>query len=295
MEKSFVRRFIFDKLPVRGAFVDLTDVWQTIAAQKEYPEGIKQLLGELIAANVLMTSNIKLHGKVTAQIQDNEKFDLVVSECNHDLHVRATAKFESSVHADNQVSYLDCISHGSLVISITSDQDGKLYQSVVALAHHDLSKVLTNYMLQSEQLQAIFIIAYTTERVVGFLLQQLPDHAGVHMDDINRIFMLAETLTTSELLHHDLSTILHRLFSEDDLVLFDPNIVQFKCTCSRERVSNMLRSLGQEEALSIIADEGKITVTCDFCNTIYSFNENDVQDMFNTLCIDIECISQELH
>lgn len=295
MGNSFVQRFIFDKLPIRGACVDLTDVWQTIAAQKEYTTGIRQVLGELMAANILMMSNVKLHGKIIAQIQDNPKLDLVVSECDHDMHVRATAKFERSVHEDNQVNYNDCIKQGTLVISIDSNNDGKVYQSVVALAGHDLSQVLTEYMLQSEQLRTLFVIAYSESRVVGFMLQQLPDQAGLHDDDINRIFMLADTLTQSELLHYDLNNILHRLFNEDDIVLFDVQKVQFKCTCGRERVSNMLRSLGQEEALSIIADEGSITVTCDFCNTVYSFNEQDVQDMFSTLCVDIECISQEIH
>lgn len=295
MGNSFVQRFIFDKLPIRGACVDLTDVWQTIAVQKEYTTGIRQVLGELMAANILMMSNVKLHGKIIAQIQDNPKLDLVVSECDHDMHVRATAKFERSVHEDSQVNYNDCIKQGTLVISIDSNNDGKVYQSVVALAGHDLGQVLTEYMLQSEQLRTLFVIAYSENRIVGFMLQQLPDQAGLHEDDINRIFMLADTLTQNELQHYDLNNILHRLFNEDDIVLFDAQKVQFKCTCGRERVTNMLRSLGQEEALSIIADEGSITVTCDFCNTVYSFNEQDVQDMFSTLCVDIECISQEIH
>ena len=78
MAKSFVRKFTFENLPIHGAFVELTDAWNVIAAQKEYPDGIKQLLGELLAANVLLTTNIKLEGKIIAQIQDNPKVDLLV-------------------------------------------------------------------------------------------------------------------------------------------------------------------------------------------------------------------------
>ena len=165
MKKSFLRRFIFDKLPVRGACVDLTDVWQTISAQKEYPDGVKQVLGELMAANVLMTANIKFEGKIITQIQGNPKFDLVVSECDNELGVRSTAKYEHSVHEDNQVSYLDCMARGSMVISIDSEKDGKLYQSVVALTKLDLGDVLTEYMLQSEQLRAFFVLAYSSSRL----------------------------------------------------------------------------------------------------------------------------------
>ena len=295
MEKSHVRRFIFDKLPIHGAYVELTDVWQTIAVQKEYPDGIKQVLGELLVSNILLTTNVKLKGKIIAQIQNNPKVDLIVSECSNGFQVRATAKYSTSVHQDNQVSYKDCLSHGRLVISIDSNADGKLYQSVVALSGYDLEEILTEYMIQSEQLRTIFVIAYTESKIVGFMLQQLPDADGKMSDDIDRVFMLAETLKHSELLHNNIEVILKRLFEEDDVVLFEPHPINFKCTCSKERVCNMLRSLGKEEALGIIADEGIIRVTCDFCNTAYSFESFDVEAMFSNLLIDNECISQERH
>lgn len=293
--KSFMRRFIFDKLPLRGVYVVLSDVWTTIVEQKEYPDSIKQILGELLSANVLMTSNLKLKGKITVQIQDNPKLDLVVSECSNDLIVRATAKFSKSIHEDNQISYLDCLAKGALVISIDSKGDGKLYQSVIALPGLDLSEVLNEYMLQSEQLKSIFILACSEDKVVGFMLQQLPDHAGNYIDDINRIFMLANTLTKGELMHEDIVLILHKLFNEDDIVLYEPHPVKFSCTCSRAKVSNMLRSIGKEEAHSIILEQGKIEVTCDFCNTNYIFDINDVNNIFSMLCVDMESISQEIH
>jgi molecular chaperone Hsp33 len=295
MAKSFVRKFIFDKLPIHGAYVELTDVWHTILSQKEYPEGIKRLLGELLVSNVLLTTNIKLEGKIIAQIQDNPKLDLAVSECSNNLKVRATAKFANSAYQDNQISYTDCIEAGALVISIDSNADGKLYQSVVGLNGYNLEEILTEYMLQSQQLRSIFLIAYSESKVAGFMLQQLPDKGGIMTDDIDRVFFLAETLKHSELLHDEIGIILKRLFDEDDVILYDPHLVEFSCTCSRERVSNMLRSLGKNEALGIIADEGLIKVTCDFCNTVYSFDNQNVEDMFNTLCVDIECVSQEVH
>ena len=240
MAKSFVRKFMFDKFPIRGAFVELTDAWQTIAKQKEYPEGIKQLLGELLASNVLLTSNLKLQGKIIAQIQDNPKIDLVVSECTNNLKVRSTAKFSESVHKGNQITYEDCIEKGTLVISIDSNLDGKLYQSVVGLNGYDLEEILSEYMLQSEQLPTVFVIAYSTQKVVGFMLQQLPDTKGAMADEINRIFILSETLTHAELLKEDASVIINRLFNEDDVVLFDEQKVEFGCTCSHDRGSNML-------------------------------------------------------
>ena len=295
MAKSFVRKFIFENLPIHGAFVELTDAWNVIAAQKEYPDGIKQLLGELLAANVLLTTNIKLDGKIIAQIQDNPKIDLLVSECTNELTVRATSKFSETVHEDNQISYNNCIEVGTLVISIDSNSDGKLYQSVVSLNGQNIEEILTEYMLQSEQLRTVFVIAYSSEKVVGFMLRQLPDTAKLMEDEIDRVLFLAKTLKHTELMKDEISVILNRLFDEDDVILYEPEEVEFSCTCSRERVSNMLRSLGKEEALSIIADEGAINVTCDFCNTVYSFDNQDVEDMFKNLCIDVECVSQEVH
>lgn len=292
---STLQRFIFDKIPMRGAFVDLTDVWATISTQREYPDGIKQFLGELTAANVLIASSIKFEGKVIIQINDNPKIGLMVSECTNNLKVRATAKFSKTTYEDGQVSYHDCVSKGILVISVDTDNSHNRYQSLVPLSSHDLATALEEYMLQSEQLNSLFLFAYTNNRVVGFMLQQLPDHASEFSNDIEKVCVLANTLTHEELLSLDLAQILSKIFYEDDIILFDKEKVKFSCTCSLERVTNMLRSLGQEEALSIIAERGSIEVACDFCNNHYNFTECDVKTMFSVLCLDIESVSSEIH
>ena len=295
VNKSFVQRFIFDQLPVRGVFVVLEDVWQTIAGQKEYPDGLMQILGELLSANILLTANLKLKGKVIAQIHNNPKVDLVVRECSHDFNLRATAKFSESVHKDNQISYADCLDVGRLVISIDANNDGKLYQSIVALSGMDLSDTLDEYMLQSEQLKTKFVLAYSKHKVVGFMLQQLPDIDQKYELDVERIFKLAETLTHTELLIDEIPELLHKLFNEDDVILFEPHSVHFLCRCGRESVANMLRSLGKDEVESIIAELGKIEVTCDFCNSVYTFNAFDAHNILSTLDMDMQSISSEVH
>ena len=295
MESSFIQKFVFDKLPVRGAFVVLNDAWQTISAQKIYPDGVRRVIGELLAANILVTTNLKLNGKVIAQIQDNNKIDLIVSECSNDFKVRATAKFSSGVSKDNQLSYGDCLDSGRLVISIDSFTSVDIYQSIVALSGLNLADILDEYMLQSEQLKTCFILAYSNDKVVGFMMQQLPDVENHFLDDIERVFMLAKTLTENELLSDEVSLILHKLFKSDDVVLFEPHSVKFMCRCGRENVANMLRSLGKQEAESIIEEQGKIDVTCDFCNSSYTFNAFDIHNIFCSLDIDVESISGEVH
>lgn len=295
MANNFVQRFMFASIPVRGVYVELTDVFETIANQKEYPEGILRIIGELMVANIMMTSNIKLDGKVIVQLQNNKCYDLIVSECTNELTVRATAKFENSLHQDIQADYVSCLKEGSLVISIDSESDGQLYQSVVSLMGQDLAEVITEYMMQSEQLKTVFKIAYSKEKVVGFMLQQLPDYNESFSEEIERLFILGNTLTNNELLNLGLSKVLNYLFNEDDIYVYNNQNIEFKCKCSRERVCNMIRGLGIDEAKSIIADEGIISVTCDFCNSNYKFDDEDINNIFNQIDIDIECVSQEIH
>jgi molecular chaperone Hsp33 len=96
----------------------------------------------------------------------------------------------------------------------------------------------------------------------------------------NRIAMLAATLTRDELLTLAPQQILHRLFWEETLRLFEPAQPRFACTCSRERVRNMLRGLGRDESDSLIAEQGRVEVGCEFCGQQYRFDAVDVGEMF---------------
>jgi molecular chaperone Hsp33 len=265
---SYLQKFMFEDVPVKGSVVVLNDAWQTIAQQQDYPSGLAQLLAELLAANILLTSNLKLTGSVICQIQDNPYFNLVVSEVNSALQVRATAKFNSTMN----LSYLDYCKTGRLVVSIDSKTDGNLYQSIIALSGNKLSDVLNEYMVQSEQIQSWFLLAYVENKVVGMLLQQLPDVMTMHVDDIQRIFMLADTLNSSELAKmSSIEDLLYKLFNQDNVRLFAPQTIEFACSCNRERLSSILLSLGQDELTSLINEERDIMIDCDYCHQQYVF------------------------
>lgn len=294
MSTSYIQKFIFENLPIKGSMVVLDDSWKTIAGQREYPLGLKQLLGELLAANVLLTSNLKLEGKVICQIQDSPCFNLVVSECSNNMDIRATAKWQDR---DNSFpDYTKCLEQGRLVVSIDSKNDGNLYQSIIAFNGGAVSEVLNSYMAQSEQLRSWFFLAYNEERVVGFMLQQLPDIHNQFSLDIERVFMLAETLTGSELLNDNLEKIIYKLFHEDDVVLMLRQNVNFACSCSRDRVSEILCNLGKEELESLIADQGGISVDCDYCNQKYRFSKAELSTLILKISInDIKPISNQIH
>lgn len=317
---SELHKFLFDGLPVRGMIVRLTDAWQEILARRAsnsttgaYPPPLAELLGEMTAAATLMQSNIKFNGALILQIFGDGPVKVAVAEVNPDLSLRATAKLVGELPADARLPDMVNV-HNKGRCAITLDPKDRMpgmqpYQGVVPLFgdHGEklgkLSDVLQHYMLQSEQLDTTLVLAADDKVAAGLLIQRLPvkgegnlegssqrDHDQDNPDqigrneDYNRIAILASSLKRDELLTLDVETILHRLFWEEKLLRFEPQAGQmgphFACTCGRERVANMIRSLGVAEAESILAERGDIEVGCDFCGTQYRFDAVDTVQIF---------------
>lgn len=307
---SELHKFIFEGLPVRGMLVRLTDSWREVlrrraAAHDEFPEPVRHLMGEMAAAGSLMQANIKFNGALILQIFGDGPVKLAVAEVQPDLAFRVTAKVVGEVAGDARLEAMLNV-HGQGRCAITLDPKDKLpgqqpYQGVVPL-HGDrreplqqLSEVLEHYMLQSEQLDTKLILAADDEVAAGLLIQRLPvegeGNLGARNEDeiglneaYNRIAHLAATLTRDELLTLTPDTVLHRLFWEEKLLRFEPLIGEqgphFACTCSRDRVAGMLRSLGRDEVDGIVAEQGRVEIACDFCGTKYHFDAVDVGELF---------------
>ncbi len=310
---SELHKFLFDGLPVRGSIVRLTDAWTDILARRQanpatgaWPPPVAELLGEMAAAGTLIQSNIKFNGALVLQIFGDGPVKVAVAEVQHDLGLRVTAKVVGHVAVNARLP--DMVNLGNKGrCAITLDPKDRFpgqqpYQGVVPL-HGDrrekldkLSDVLEHYMLQSEQLDTKLVLAADSKVAAGLLIQRLPvegegnlsgslvsraneDEIGVN-EDYNRIAMLAASLTREELLELDVDTILRRLFWEEKVLRFEPQTPHFACTCSRERVANMIRGLGREEAESILADQGEIDVGCDFCGQQYRFDAVDAARIF---------------
>ncbi len=309
---SQLHKFIFDGMPVRGMLVQLTDVWQEVlkrrAANAEtgaYPEPVRHLLGEMTAAAVLMQSNIKFNGSLVMQIFGDGPVKLTVVEVQPDLSLRATAKVVGEVNDSLTLSQMVNVTNEGRC-AITLDPLNKLpgqqpYQGVVPLFDDQrnklekFSEVLQHYMLQSEQLDTTLVLAADDKTAAGLLIQRLPVMGGANLsakstaadedeigrnEDYNRISILAASLQRDELLTLDAETILRRLFWEEKLVRFEPLNPKFACSCSRERVSNMIRSLGADEVESILAERGDVEVGCDFCGQQYRYDPVDAAQIF---------------
>ncbi|MEJ6023801.1 Hsp33 family molecular chaperone HslO [Ramlibacter sp. PS4R-6] len=311
---SELHRFLFEGLPVRGSIVRLTDSWTDILERRRrstggsWPAPVAELVGEMAAAGALMQSNIKFNGALILQVFGDGPVKVAVAEVQHDLSLRATAKVVGPVGGSARLSEMVNV-HNKGRCAITLDPRDKFpgqqpYQGTVPLYgdRHEkieqLSEVLEHYMLQSEQLDTKLILAADEKVAAGLLIQRLPaageknlagssvsqeneDQIGVN-EDYNRIATLAGSLTRQELLELDVDTVLRRLFWEEKLMRFPSQRPRFACTCSRERVSNMIRGLGREEADSIVAEQGEIDVACDFCGQQYRFDAVDAAQLFTS-------------
>ena len=309
---SSLTKFLFEGQPVRGMLVRLDGAWQEVLRRRqtvgEHAPEVRVLLGEMAAAGVLMQANIKFNGALVLQVFGDGPVKLAVVEVQPDFSFRATATVVGDVQSGAQLEALLNV-HGQGRCAITLDPKDKFpgqqpYQGVVPLfstSHGDqreplqqVQQVLEHYMLQSEQLDTRLVLAANDDVAAGLLIQRLPvegtgnlqgaarrneDEIGIN-EAFNRIAMLAATLTRDELLTLPSDQILHRLFWEETVRVFDAETPRFACTCSRERVRNMLRGLGREESDSLIAERGEVEVGCEFCGLQYRFDAVDVGEMF---------------
>lgn len=282
-----LNRFLFENTPVRGNIVNLTNTFQLALNKQQLPAGLKRALGELMAASALLTATLKMNGSLVLQIQSKGALKLLVVECTSDFGIRATAKWNGEI-SDEQ-NLFDLIEHGQFVITLDPKDGGQTYQGIVPIEGDDISTILENYMLRSEQIDTKIWLASDGKSAAGMLLQKLPDtmnqvsrseeSAEHDIDAWNRVGHLADTITNEELLDLDTETLLHRLFHEEDVRLFEASNTKFFCSCTRTSVANMLRMLGNEEISGILEEQGKIEVNCDFCNTHYQFDKVDAAQL----------------
>jgi molecular chaperone Hsp33 len=250
------------------------------------------MLGEMVAAAALLSANLKFNGSIIMQIHGDGPVKLLVVECDADLHMRATAKVASDAVIKDGVSVTQLVNeHGHGRFVITLDPKDKLpgqqpYQGIVPLDGDSVGVIIENYMLRSEQLDTKLWLAADDKVSRGLLLQKLPNQGGTEvpvedaLETWNRVVALASTLKHEELLQTDIGTLMHRLFWEETIRVFEPKHPSFHCTCTREKVGNMLKMLGRPEIESALAELGQLGIDCDFCGQHYDFDKVDCAQLF---------------
>jgi len=283
-----LQRFMFENAPIRGELVHLESSWRAVLERHDYPDVLRNLMGELSAAAVLLAATLKLQGSLVLQIQGKGPIKLLVVECSGagDLQLRATAKWSGDLV---QGSLAELVGEGLFVITLDPKDGKQVYQGIVELEGKSVAEILENYMARSEQLETRLWLAADGHCAAGMLLQKLPeqmekpgqpDKPGQDADAWQRAALLADTLKPEELLHESAQTLIHRLYHEDDMRLFDAQAVTFHCSCSRQSVGQMLKMLGRDEIHGILDERDAIEVFCEFCNQRYEFDRIDAELMF---------------
>jgi molecular chaperone Hsp33 len=286
-----VRRFIVENRPVRGHWVRLEGAWRELRAHKEYPEPVRELLGQAVAASVLLAATLKFNGTLTFQLRGNGAVKLLVAQCTHDFRLRAVANFDGaavdglSSESQGGAAFRRLVgSEGRIVVTIESDERNQRYQGIVPLTGASLADSLETYFSSSEQLPTRVLLAADSERGVGVLVQKLPDPANSDESDMKAVWEDAqrgiERLNTTDLLMRPVEELLERGFAAHDMRLFKGAPVQFECRCSEGRVSSLLRALGADEVRDVLKEQGSVTVTCEFCHRPYRFDAVDVEALF---------------
>jgi molecular chaperone Hsp33 len=272
-------RFVFEYAPVKGSIVQLDSVWQTVQSHADYPSSLRRVLGELLAAAALLTSNIKFDGSLILQLQGKGPVRLIVVEATSNKTLRATAKWTGEVAGG--ITLAELLGHGHFAITLDQSQAGKQnYQGIVPMTAGSVAETLMHYMQTSEQLDTRIYLASSNARVAGMLLQRMPDQKSADADAWNRAILLADTLKADELLTLPPGDTLMRLFHEETLRQFEQEPLSFACTCSREKVGSMLKMLGREEVDAVLAEQGGVEITCEFCDRQYRFDAVDIAQLF---------------
>jgi molecular chaperone Hsp33 len=286
-----VRRFIVENRPVRGHWVRLEGAWRELRAHQDYPEAVRDLLGQAVAASVLLAATLKFNGTLTLQLQGNGAVRLLVAQCTHDFKLRAVARFDEAaveeIAAQPQgggVFRRLVGTDGRFAVTIEADEKNTRYQGIVPLTGASLGDSLETYFASSEQLPTRVLLAADGERGGGVLVQKLPDPANADESDMKATWDEAqrgiESLSPADLLHRPVEELLEHGFAAHDMRLFKGTPVQFECRCSQGRVSSLLQSLGAEEVRDVLKDQGAVTVTCEFCHRPYRFDAVAVDALF---------------
>ncbi|HHQ4675313.1 TPA: Hsp33 family molecular chaperone HslO [Aeromonas veronii] len=280
--QDLLYRYLFEEYEVRGELVQLDHTYRHVVEAQNYPVQVQKLLGELLVATSLLTATLKFEGSITVQLQGDGPVRLAVINGDNNQQLRGVARYEGELPSDGKLQSL--IGNGQLIITITPEQ-GERYQGIIALDADTLAGCLEHYFARSEQLATKLWIRTGyhegAPRAGGIMLQELPAQSEDHSNDFDHLTQLTSTIKDEELFGLQAEEILYRLYHQDKVRVFDPQAVEFRCTCSRERCEGALLQIEKEEVMEMVQELGKIDMHCDYCGAQYQFNGIDVETLFS--------------
>lgn len=282
MNSDNLFRFLFQNRNVRGELVQLADSLDQMLLQHDYPQPVKQLLAELVAATSLLTATLKLDGDIAVQIQGDGPIRFAAVNGTDQQQFRGVVRMQAEISGD---SFRELIGEGYLLVTITPKQ-GERYQGIIPLSGDSLTSTLEAYFAQSEQLPTRLYLYTDLQaahcRAAGFMLQVLPVDQQKAKADFEDLVMLSDTLTKDEIFNLPAEQLLYRLFHQEEVELFTPQKVSFVCGCSKEKCASAIVSLGRDVINEHIA-EGKLDISCEYCNTTYHFSPADLTTLLEKM------------
>jgi len=269
-----LQRFSFDNTNIRGELAHVNASYREVLKRHQYPTLIAKAVGELMSATALLSANLKFTGRLTLQIRLPGNISLLQAETSDKGQLRAIARYEEGTE-ESELSFAD----GQMIITIEPEV-GQRYQGITLIKGGNVAGALEDYFEQSEQLGSRFWLACDGQNAAGFMLQQMPSEEGDDPDAWDRLSHLASTIKDEELINLNNEVLLHRLYHEEQVRTYPASELSFFCTCSKDRIGNALHQLGKDELLQIIEEQGKISINCDFCKQAYSFDKEQVNELF---------------
>lgn len=277
-----IQRFLLEEAHVRGEVTYLNAAYQQIMSQRDYPPTVKRFLGESLVACALLAETLKFEGSLSIQFQGDERLSLILVQCDHQLQLRALAKFKPDL---DEAAYLEAFMQGQMVFTIQSDKHTQQYQSQLPIDSTSIAENIMHYFAQSEQIATFVWLAVDEKQAGGFLIQLLPAH---HSQQAERehfweyALKIGQTMTAEELFSLDNESLLYRLYHETSVRVFEPKSLRFQCRCTPDKMKQVLRVIGQEECQQLLSTYKEIDVHCEFCNQHYSFDAIDVHMVFKS-------------
>jgi len=269
-----IHRFIFDNYNIRGEMVKLSTSSQRMIQGHQYPFIVANLLQQAAAVNVLLATTLKFEGRISIQLQTKGKLKMLVVQTSHTLDYRGVAQYDKEADYSN-LTFKDITEGGQMCITIEPNK-GQRYQGIVPLEGDNLAQCVETYFKQSEQLRTKIWLYNDHSQVFGLMLQALPDMNDE--DSFQHLVFLATTLTEHECLAVESETLLHRLFHQESINNLAVDSIEFSCGCSRTKMLNSLVFVGDDEIDEILREEGKISITCEFCLNNYAFSDIDIKE-----------------
>lgn len=274
MTKDFLQKFMFENIPVKGCLMRLEQSWLEVQQRARPDPAVREMLGQALCAATLMASSIKFDGTVSLQLQSSGRLRFLLGQCSQKHQVRGISRMNPDLAQGT-----DLLIDPVLSINLEPDGDGSPYQGIVAIENRNLAQALELYFAQSEQLETRFWLVANQTSCAAFMLQRMPGEPE-NQDDFARIDQLASTLSDQELLGTEPARLLHLLFNEDTVRLYDAESLEFGCRCSQRRVADVLHSLGQQDMESLLAERGRVEVNCEYCGKDYQFDPVDIAAIF---------------